>query len=68
MMGELFQNNHHYSKYDPNFAKKWFELDFTFQVMRGFNFVHIIRLKPVILKVTQSLIPTIVPAEKDITP
>jgi stearoyl-CoA desaturase (delta-9 desaturase) len=22
MMGELFQNNHHFKKYDPNFAKK----------------------------------------------
>lgn len=47
LMGELFQNNHHHAKYDPNFAKKWFELDFTFLIMRGLNFMRIIRLKPV---------------------
>ena len=66
--GRIISKQSSLPKIDPNFAKKWYELDFTFQVMRGFNFVHIIRLKPVILKVTQSLIPTIVPAEKDITP
>ena len=46
MMGELFQNNHHYAKYDPNFAKKWFEFDFTFQIMKVMNFIGIIKLKP----------------------
>lgn len=47
LMGELFQNNHHHAKYDPNFAKKWFELDFTYVIMRGLNFIKIINLKPV---------------------
>ncbi len=47
LMGELFQNNHHHAKYDPNFAKKWFELDFTFLIMRGLNLIGIIKLKPV---------------------
>jgi stearoyl-CoA desaturase (delta-9 desaturase) len=56
MMGELFQNNHHHAKYDPNFAKKWYEFDMTFIVMKGLNFLRIIRLKPLVpvveLKVT----------------
>lgn len=47
LMGELFQNNHHHAKYDPNFAKRWYELDPTFLIMRGLNFFRIIRLKPV---------------------
>lgn len=46
MMGELFQNNHHYAKYDPNFAKKWFEFDFTFQIMKVMNYIGMIKLKP----------------------
>ena len=45
MMGELFQNNHHFAKYDPNFAKKWYEVDFTYLIMRGLNSVRIIRFK-----------------------
>ncbi|HUS03881.1 MAG TPA: hypothetical protein VMY77_19205, partial [Chitinophagaceae bacterium] len=45
MMGELFQNNHHYAKYDPNFAKKWYEFDMTFIVMKGLHHLRIIRLK-----------------------
>lgn len=45
-MGELFQNNHHYAKDDANFAKKWFEFDLTFFVMRGMNRLRIIRLIP----------------------
>jgi stearoyl-CoA desaturase (delta-9 desaturase) len=44
LMGELFQNNHHYAKSDANFAKKWFEFDLTFQIMRLLNFVGIIHL------------------------
>ncbi len=46
MMGELFQNNHHFAKYDPNFAKKWYEFDVTYLVMKGLNAFKIIRLKP----------------------
>jgi fatty-acid desaturase len=44
-MGELFQNNHHKSPNDANFAKKWFELDPTWQVIRALNAMHIIRLR-----------------------
>ena len=46
LMGELFQNNHHYQKNSPNFAMKWFELDGTYQVMRLLNLVKMIRLIP----------------------
>lgn len=45
LMGELFQNNHHKFKDSPNFAKKWFEFDPSYQVMKFFNFVGIIKLK-----------------------
>lgn len=46
LMGELFQNNHHYAKDDANFAKKWFEFDLTYFVMRGLNAVKIIKIIP----------------------
>jgi stearoyl-CoA desaturase (delta-9 desaturase) len=46
MMGELFQNNHHYAKTDANFAKKWFEFDLTYLIMRGMHAMRIIRLIP----------------------
>lgn len=43
MMGELYQNNHHKACRSWNFARKWFELDLTFVVMRMMQFVGIIR-------------------------
>lgn len=46
LMGELFQNNHHYAKNDANFAKKWFEFDLTFLIMRGFHALGIIKIIP----------------------
>ncbi len=46
LMGELFQNNHHMYKDSANFAKKWFEFDLTFIIMRMLHTVHIIKLKP----------------------
>lgn len=51
LMGELFQNNHHYAKDDANFAKKWFEFDLTFFIMRGLHAARIIQLIPVVLPV-----------------
>jgi len=45
MMGELFQNNHHKSPNTPNFARRWFELDPTWPVIRLLNALHIIRLR-----------------------
>ncbi len=44
LLGELFQNNHHKFGRSPNFAKKWFEFDPTYQVMRLMSFTKIIRL------------------------
>lgn len=45
MMGELFQNNHHKSPNDANFARKWFEFDPTWPIMRLLHSMHIIRLR-----------------------
>ena len=57
LMGELFQNNHHYAKDDANFAKKWFEFDLTFFIMRGLHAVRIIKLNPVAAKESIMAIP-----------
>jgi len=46
LMGELFQNNHHNDKENANFARKWFEFDTTYLIMRGMNKLGIIRLIP----------------------
>lgn len=46
LMGELFQNNHHKAKDNANFARKWFEFDLTFLIMRLLHSMHIIKLKP----------------------
>jgi stearoyl-CoA desaturase (delta-9 desaturase) len=47
LMGELMQNNHHKSPNSPNFAKKWFELDPTWPVMRVLHFIGIIKLRKI---------------------
>ena len=44
-MGELFQNNHHKFPASPNFAAKWFELDPTWQVMRGLQALGFIKIR-----------------------
>lgn len=44
MMGELFQNNHHYEKDNANFARKWFEFDLTFLLMRVLHRLRVIRI------------------------
>jgi hypothetical protein len=46
MMGELFQNNHHYKKFDPNFARRWYEFDSTYIIMTALQYYEIIKLKP----------------------
>lgn len=48
LMGELFQNNHHYDKNNVNFARKWFEFDTTYIIMRGLNKIGVIKLIPVV--------------------
>jgi stearoyl-CoA desaturase (delta-9 desaturase) len=50
LMGELFQNNHHKAKDNANFARRWFEFDATFLIMRLLHALHIIRLKPLPVK------------------
>ena len=50
LMGELFQNNHHHNMNNPNFARKWFEFDTTYLIMRLFNRMRIIKLLPVPVK------------------
>lgn len=45
LLGELFQNNHHKHKDSANFAKKWFEFDPTYPVMRAMHFFGIIKLR-----------------------
>lgn len=47
LMGELFQNNHHFASKDANFAKKWFEFDLTFLIMRLMHKMKIIQIIPV---------------------
>jgi len=44
LMGELFQNNHHYDSQDANFAKKWYEFDLTFAIMLILDKVKIIKI------------------------
>lgn len=46
LMGELFQNNHHHAKNNANFARKWFEFDVTFLIMKTMHKLKIIRLTP----------------------
>lgn len=43
VFGELFQNNHHGRGSSPNFAVKWFEIDPSYQIMKVFAFLGMIR-------------------------
>ena len=43
--GELYQNNHHRFPGDPNFAKRWFELDFSYPAIRCFARLGILQLR-----------------------
>ena len=52
-MGELFQNNHHYAKDNANFARRWFEFDMTYIIMRGLNKIKVIQLKPLLVKASR---------------
>jgi stearoyl-CoA desaturase (delta-9 desaturase) len=59
-LGELFQNNHHKFGMSPNFAVRWFELDPTWQVMRGMAAVGIIKLpsRPQRMRWSRSSLPS----------
>lgn len=47
LMGELFQNNHHHAKNNANFARKWFEFDLTYIIMRVLHKIKIIKLNSI---------------------
>jgi stearoyl-CoA desaturase (delta-9 desaturase) len=47
MMGELFQNNHHKSPNNVNFANKWFEFDPSYPIIKLMHLLRIIRLRKV---------------------
>jgi stearoyl-CoA desaturase (delta-9 desaturase) len=47
MLGEGFHNNHHSRPGSPNFGWKWYEFDPLFPIIRFFNSVGIIKLRPV---------------------
>jgi stearoyl-CoA desaturase (delta-9 desaturase) len=44
LLGELFQNNHHYYPLRPNFATKWWEFDPTYPVIKALNAVGVIKI------------------------
>ncbi len=43
LLGENYQNNHHYSPADPNFAQKWWEFDIMYLVIRSFKLLGIVQ-------------------------
>ena len=43
--GECFQNNHHRFPNDVNFAKRWFEFDMIFPLIKMLNFFNIIQIR-----------------------
>ena len=45
MLGELFQNNHHKSPNNLNFAKKWFEFDPSYPIIKLFHFMGIVTIR-----------------------
>ena len=45
MMGEGYHNNHHSHPNKANFGAKWFEIDFTYPIIKLFHIMGIIRLK-----------------------
>lgn len=47
MLGELFQNNHHKFPNSANFAKRWFELDPVYPMMKILHWTRIIKLRKV---------------------
>ena len=45
MLGEGYHNNHHANGSDPNFGKRWHEVDPVYVVIKVFNKLNIIQLK-----------------------
>ncbi len=46
MWGESYHNNHHKHGSNPNFGYKWWEIDPMWPIIKLFNFIGIIKLKP----------------------
>ena len=44
LLGELFQNNHHKYPLSINFAKKWYEIDFAYPLLKILHWIKIIRI------------------------
>jgi stearoyl-CoA desaturase (Delta-9 desaturase) len=42
--GEAYHNNHHNFPGNPNNARKWFEFDITFQLIKLFHYLRIIKI------------------------
>ncbi|MBN8222724.1 MAG: acyl-CoA desaturase [Spirochaetes bacterium] len=53
--GELYQNNHHGRANSPNFAKRWFEIDYGYQVLRLLAAMRVIRFTEKSLKAVRPL-------------
>jgi stearoyl-CoA desaturase (delta-9 desaturase) len=47
MLGESYHNNHHKHASRANFGWRWFELDPVYPIIKVFNFLKIIKLKPI---------------------
>jgi len=47
LMGELMQNNHHKSPNNINFAKKWWEFDPTYPIIRFLHLIRIIKIRKI---------------------
>jgi len=50
MMGEAYHNNHHKSPSATNFGVRWYEFDPTYQVIKLFNWLRIIRIHKLVPK------------------
>lgn len=47
MLGEGYHNNHHAQGNKANFARKWYEIDPIYPIIRVMDFVGLIKLNPV---------------------
>jgi len=46
MLGESYHNNHHAQPKNANFGVRFFEIDFTYQVLRILNWIGVIHMCP----------------------
>ena len=44
-LGESYHHNHHLNPKDPNFGKRWFELDIAYQCLRLLALTGLVRMK-----------------------